>query len=128
MDKEKLIKNVIDAAYTVSKTLGPGYPEIVYRRALAHELSLRGIKFEEESPIKIFYKDTVVGDYRCDILVENVIILELKACESLIAAHEAQLVNYLVATGIDSGLLFNFGAPKLQIKRKWRVYTPKKHD
>ena len=86
------------------------------------ELDALGLKSEKEIPIAVNYKGVRVGDYRADIIVENRLILELKAVTTLNASHEAQLVNYLNATGIDDGLLINFGATSLQHKHKYRVY------
>ncbi len=89
------------------------------------ELELNGLYASAEVPLKVAYKDTVVGDFRADIIVENRVIIELKAVETLHKAHEVQLVNYLTITGIDSGILVNFGAQNIQIKRKYRIYNPK---
>jgi len=75
-----------------------------------------------EYPVNVYYDETVVGEFKIDLLVENSVILELKAVNNLVAAHEVQLVNYLTALHIDDGLLINFGAPKLEIKRKYRLY------
>ena len=86
------------------------------------ELKKRGLSYEIEKPIKVYYENVLVGDYKADIVVEGILILELKAVQSLHMAHEIQLVNYLTATGIDHGLLINFGSDELQFKRKYRVY------
>ncbi len=116
MDIEQLISAVISAAYEVRITLGTGFLESVYQNALMTELESRGIKTEKETPLAVKYKGHIVGDFRCDILVDNRIIIELKAVGLLLPAHEAQLVNYLTATGIDHGLLINFGGVKLEGK------------
>ena len=98
-------------------------PELsAWDHALMVELEAAGLRAEKEVPIAVAYKGVRVGDYRADIVVENRLILELKAVVALNAAHEAQLVNYLNATGIDDGLLINFGAASLQHKHKYRVY------
>lgn len=125
MDIEQLISAVISAAYEVRITLGTGFLESVYQNALMTELESRGIKAEKETPLAVKYKGHIVGDFRCDILVDNRIIIELKAVGLLLPAHEAQLVNYLTATGIDHGLLINFGGVKLEVKRKFRTFVPK---
>ncbi len=125
MDIEQLISAVISAAYEVRITLGTGFLESVYQNALMTELESREIKAEKETPLAVKYKGHIVGDFRCDILVDNRIIIELKAVGLLLPAHEAQLVNYLTATGIDHGLLINFGGVKLEVKRKFRTFAPK---
>ena len=122
MDIEKIIKDIIDCAYVVAGKLAPGYLEVLYRRGLVIELEKRGIDVRQEVPISVVYDDVVIGDYRADLMVANSIIVELKAVSALVLEHEVQLVNYLTATGIDHGLLINFGTPKLQIKRKYRIY------
>lgn len=125
MNIETLIKSIIQCIYNVRGILGPGYIESVYKNALMRELKLSGLKASTEVPLKVSYKDVLVGEFRADIIVENSVIIELKAVETLHKAHEVQLVNYLTITGIDSGLLVNFGATDIQIKRKYRIYTPK---
>lgn len=125
MNIETLIKSIIQCIYNVRGVLGPGYLESVYKNALLRELELNGLKATTEVPLKVSYKDVIVGEFRADVIVENSVIIELKAVETLHKAHEVQLVNYLTITGIDSGLLVNFGAPDIQIKRKYRIYTPK---
>ena len=122
MDKEELIKTIIDCAYHVRLQLGPGFLESVYRNALILELKKHDIDSETEYPANVYYDDTVVGEFRIDLLVEKSVVVELKAVNSLVAAHEVQLVNYLTAIQVDNGLLINFGAPKLEIKRKYRLY------
>jgi len=107
----------------VHRHFGPGYLEEVYKNALMVELDTLGIQAEKEIPIAVNYKGVRVGDYRADIIIENRLILELKAVVAIHPSHEAQLVNYLNATGIDDGLLLNFGAVSLQHKHKYRVYN-----
>lgn len=82
------------------------------------------MKADIEYPIKVYYKNIVVGEFRADIFVEESVIVELKTCVKLVPAHEAQLVNYLRATGIDYGYLINYGSEKFQIRVKTRGYTP----
>lgn len=92
------------------------------------ELRNCGINAENQVPLKVLYKGVVVGEYRIDILVENCLIVEIKAVSDINSAHEAQLVNYLTATNIDNGLLINFGSEKLEVKRKYRVYKDTSKD
>lgn len=124
-NEEKLIKTIIQCCYNVRGFLSAGYLESVYQKALLYELYLHGLKTLEEYPIKVYYKNQLVGDFRADILVEDSVIVELKAVETLHAAHEVQLVNYLTATGINNGILVNFGGDKIEIRRKYRIYQPK---
>ncbi len=124
MDTKYLLKAVKDAAFEVRLNLGPGYLESVYQNALLVELHSRGIYAEKEVAIPVWYKGEQVGDFRADILVEKCIILELKAVRDLNPVHEAQLVNYLVATGLDYGYLINYGGDKFRIAQKSRIYIP----
>ena len=105
------------AIYEVNRVLGPGFLEKVYENALLAELKQRGIQAESQVPIRIDYKGISVGEYYADIVVERKIILELKATDFLLKVHEAQLLNYLKATGYKVGLLVNFTDPKAEIKR-----------
>lgn len=120
---EKVIKDIINCAYRVRSELFCGYLESVYRNALLIELKESGLKAEPEVPIFVKYKNNIVGEFKADIIVEGSVIVELKSVQSLNTAHATQLVNYLTATGINHGLLINFGADKLEIKRKYRVYN-----
>jgi GxxExxY protein len=108
---------IIGAAMEVHRILGPGFLEAVYETALAHELTLRGIRFEAQKRLPVYYKGQLVGDYVADFVVEDQIILEIKAVSALTAAHEAQAHNYLTATGLRLAILLNFGATSLQQKR-----------
>ena len=105
------------AVFEVNRLLGPGFLEKVYENALLIELKNRGFRAENQVPITVNYKDKVVGEYFADILVEDRIILEIKAVERLSKIHEAQILNYLKATGYKVGLLINFTYPKAEIKR-----------
>ena len=105
------------AIFEVNKVLGPGFLEKVYENALLVELKTRGLKAESQVPLKVTYKDEIVGDYFADIVVENQVLIELKVVEKLQKIHEAQLLNYLHATGISIGLIVNFSYPKAEIKR-----------
>jgi GxxExxY protein len=108
---------MIKSYYAVYNALGYGFLEKVYKNALYHELKSRGLDCKVEHPIKVYYDGRIVGEYFADIIVDDSIILELKACESLREEHELQLVNYLKATDIEIGLLLNFGK-KPEVKRK----------
>ena len=117
MDINEITYKINGAVYEVFKALGHGFLEKIYENALLIELRKRGLKAECQFPIEVKYKSKTVGDYFADIVVENSIILELKAVESLQKIHEAQLLNYLKATGFKIGLLVNFNYPKAEIKR-----------
>jgi GxxExxY protein len=109
MLEQKLSNQVIQCYYKVYNTLGYGFLEKVYENALYLELLNNGISCKRQSPIKVFYTEVIVGEYFADIIVEDRIILELKAAESLALEHEYQLINYLKATKIEIGILLNFG-------------------
>ncbi|HQU82626.1 MAG TPA: GxxExxY protein [Pyrinomonadaceae bacterium] len=100
---------IIKAFYKVYNTLGYGFLERVYENALFLELQEMGLNAVKQAPIKVFYNDQEVGEYFADLIVENCVIIELKAVENLLKVHEAQLLNYLKATEIEVGLLLNFG-------------------
>ena len=105
------------AVFEVNNILGPGFLEKVYENALLVELKKRGLNAKSQVPITVNYKGEVVGDYIADLLVEDKVIVELKTVENLEKAHEAQLLNYLKATGLHVGLLVNFKRKKADIKR-----------
>ena len=108
---------VMAAAFEVQNTLGAGFLEKVYENALAVELSRRGIHVEVQKEIEVTYKDVSVGSYFADMLVDGELIIELKASEAITKVNEAQILNYLKATGIKLGLLINFGENRLEYKR-----------
>lgn len=122
---KELTERIIGCYYEVYKTLGFGFLEKVYQRAMILELKGSGLSAESQCPIRVHYKGEVVGDYFADLVVEKSVIVELKAAESVIEEHELQLINYLKATDIEIGLLLNFGkAPAIRRKifsndRKW---------
>jgi GxxExxY protein len=105
----ELTKNIIRCYYKVYNTLGYGFLEKVYEKALKKELEKAGHIVESQKPIKVYYDNEIVGDYFADLVVDNKVILELKAAEAIVVEHEVQLLNYLRATDIEVGLLFNFG-------------------
>ena len=109
---------VIGAAMEVHKELGSGFLEAVYQDALALEMSLRGIPFEREPVLPVHYKQQILSStYRADFICFEKIIVELKALDALVGAHEAQVINYLKSTGFTRSLIFNFGTASLQYKR-----------
>ena len=112
-----LTETIIGAFYTVYNSLGYGFLEKVYENALAIQLHALGLKVEQQSRIAVYYASQVVGEYFADLLINDTVILELKATRTIAPEHEAQLLNYLKATPYEVGLLLNFG-PEPQIKRK----------
>ena len=115
------------AVFEVNDILGPGFLEKVYENALLIELKNRGLRPKNQVPIKVTYKGEGVGDYTADLLVEDEVIVELKTVENLDGSHEAQLLNYLKATGFRIGLLVNFKHKKADIKRMV-LDLPEGHD
>ena len=118
---QELTKTIIGWSFTVHSTLGAGFLEKVYEQALMLELKASGLVVESQVPLSVTYRDHIVGEYYADLIVEGKVICELKAVDVLKKAHEVQLVNYLVATGIDVGVLINFG-DSVTVKRKYRDY------
>ena len=116
-----LCGQVIGAAMRVHSALGAGFLESVYQNALILELQKLGLKVDAQRPITVRYDGQVVGLFTADLLVDDALIVELKANQLLAKAHEVQLVNYLVATGINEGLLLNLGAERLEYKKKFRL-------
>jgi GxxExxY protein len=114
---EFLTEQIIGAAYKVHNKLGHGFLEKVYENALAIELIKAGLDVEQQKPVNVYYEGIQVGHYYADILVNVLVILELKAADSLIVDHEAQLIHYLRSSEYEVGLLINFGT-KVSIKRK----------
>jgi GxxExxY protein len=117
MDINELTYAIRGAVFEVNNILGPGFLEKIYENALLIELRIRGLKAESQVPLKVFYKDYVVGEYFADIVVENRVIIELKNIERIERIHEAQVLNYLKATGLKIGLLVNFKHQRADIKR-----------
>lgn len=124
MKDDDLTQKIIGCAYKVHNTLGPGFLEKVYENALRIELEQLGLNVKQQEPINVTYNGQVVGEYYADLWVDERVVVELKAAQALAIHHEVQLVNYLAATGIDCGLLLNFGS-SVQVKRKFREYNPK---
>ena len=117
MMHEEISEKIIGAFYEVYNILGDGFLERVYELALAVEFERVGLKFGRQCPIKVSYKDVIVGDYVADFLVEGEVVVEIKAKRELSSADEAQLLNYLKGAGKEVGLLFNFGR-KAEFKRR----------
>ena len=118
MEYENLTERIIGCAYNVYNRLGFGFLESVYEKSLLIEMQEAGLTYESQKPIKVHYKEKIVGEFIADLLVEDKIIVELKSVQKIAKAHEIQLVNYLVATGKPVGLIINFGEHKVEIKRK----------
>ena len=121
---DQLTEAVIGLTMKVHRTLGPGFLESVYQKALTLELARAGCSVVSEKPLKAVYEGTVGGDFAADLMVDDRLIIELKAVQALTVVHEVQTVNYLAATGSDDALLLNFGASSLQFKRKRRLAKP----
>jgi GxxExxY protein len=117
MELDQLTEKIIGCAYTVANTLGNGFLEKVYENALAHELKKQNLQVELQHPIAVHYKEAIVGEYVADIVVNKLVLIELKAIKSFEDVHTAQCLNYLKATGLKLCLLINFGVPRIQIKR-----------
>jgi GxxExxY protein len=119
-----LCGQIIGLAMQVHSVLGPGFLESVYQSALIWELQKSGLSSEAQKPISVKYDGQIVGAFAADVLVNDSVIVEVKAVQTLAKPHEIQLVNYLTATGLNEGLLLNFGSERLEFKKKFRL--PKK--
>lgn len=114
---KELTQSLIGAAMEVHRNLGGGFLESVYQKALAYELRLRNIPFEEQVRMNVYYKGELMGEFIADFVVEEKVIVEIKAVSGLSSAHIAQTLHYLAATGNKVGMLFNFGARSLEHRR-----------
>jgi GxxExxY protein len=123
--QKRLSEQVIGCAQNVSRELGAGFLEAVYENALAFELEEAGLAFERQHQLDVYYKRKLIGQYQADLVVEDKIIVELKAVASFSACHKAQVINYLRASGLSVGLLFNFGMSRLGIQRLVWKYNDK---
>ena len=119
---KELTKSILKIFYDVYNELGYGFLERVYQNALFYELKESGFKVEAQKKIKVYYKDIKVGDYIADIIVNDLVILELKAQEYLVESNEFQLINYLKATDCEVGLLLNFGKKPEFIRKVYQNY------
>ena len=122
---DSLIAQVKQCVSNVRDVLSQGYQEAIYQKALLIELQDAGLKAEAEVPLQVHYKGILLGDFLADIVVEDKLILEIKAVQIVSAAHELQLVNYLKASGLEIGILINFGQHPVFFKRKFRDYIYK---
>ena len=114
---DRITEKIIGCVHQVSNILGPGFLEKVYENALAVELGLVGLQVAQQRRIEVYYRENLVGDFVADLLVEECVIVEIKAIRAFEDIHTAQCVNYLKATGLQVCLLVNFGAPKAIVKR-----------
>lgn len=117
MEFEEITKRIIGSAMKVHSTLGCGFQELIYQRALAIEFKYNQISFEREKEMKIYYRNEEIGTRRVEFFVENYIMVELKAVSKLEDVHKAQSINYLEAYDMKTGLLLNFGSTSLEYKR-----------
>jgi GxxExxY protein len=117
---EALTAKALEACFEVIKELGAGYLESVYEKALFIALQEKGLSAKAQFPLSVKFRGQVVGEFYADLLLEDRVIIELKAVRALTPEHQAQLINYLNATGIEVGLLVNFGNPRLEYKRLHR--------
>lgn len=120
MDHKELTEKIIGCAYRVYNKMGHGFLESVYEKCLMIKLKKVGLQAESQKSITVEYEGESVGEFFADIVVEESVILELKSVKQIVRAHEIQLVNYLVATGLEVGLILNFAEKKVEVKRKVR--------
>src|SRR5690606_21460425 len=125
MEHEALTHRIIGCAFAVHRILGPGFLETVYRNALVCELQDCELSVDAHRSRDVLYRGTRVGRFVADVVVNDTVIVEVKAVQKVIPVHEAQLINYLTATGLDVGLLVNFGADRLEYRRRTRTWRGK---
>ena len=113
-EQERIVTVAIDAAVTVHRELGPGFRERIYKRAYCLELDSRGLKFETEKPIEVRYREWLIPGQRIDLIVDSVVLVEIKAVPRLRSLHRWQVISYLKTTGLRVGLLLNFNAPLMK--------------
>jgi len=128
-DVNEITQKIIGCAFEVSNTLGIGFVEKVYENALAHLIRKDGLKVIQQYPIKVAFDGILVGEFIADLLIEDRVLVELKAASMLVNEHTAQALNYLRASGLEVCLLINFGKPKIEIKRllphvNWKTTKP----
>ena len=119
---DELTYRIIGLAMAIHKELGPGFPEEVYQRAMVIAMTDDGVPFEREFPIELQFREQPVGKFELDFVADRKVVLEFKAVSALASAHEQQIIAYLAASGLDLGLLINFGAASLEYKR---IFPPK---
>jgi GxxExxY protein len=117
---EELTAKILEACFEVANELGHGFLESVYRRALIVVLRQKGLSVEAEVSLQVMFRGESVGDFCADLIVERQVLVELKAAKALAPEHQAQVINYLKATGLEVGLLINFGTPRIEFKRLHR--------
>ena len=120
LEHEEITSRIIRCAFDVINELGPGFLESVYQKALVIALREAGLRAEEQVPLRVFFRGQCVGEFLADILVEEKVVVELKAVKALAPEHMAQVINYLNASHVGVGLLVNFGAARLEYKRLHR--------
>jgi GxxExxY protein len=114
---EEITSKILEAAFEVGNELGAGFLELVYQKAMLIALRQKNLKVQPQFPLQVTFRGENVGDFYADILVGDKVIVELKAVSALAPEHQAQVINYLKATGIEVGLLINFGRPKIEYRR-----------
>ena len=124
MVDDELTGQIIQACFEVSNELGAGFLESVYERAMIVALAQKGLTVSAQVPLKVKFRNVVVGDYFADLIVENKVIVELKAVSRILPEHKAQVINYLTATEVDIGLLINFGTPRAEYFRLHQKEDP----
>ncbi len=124
MIDDDLTGRIIQACFEVSNELGSGFLESVYEKALVVALAQKGLKVSTQVPFKVRFRNVIVGDFFADLIVEDKILVELKAVARVLQEHKAQVINYLSATGIAIGLLINFGSPRIEYFRLHRKENP----
>ncbi|EDY80733.1 hypothetical protein VDG1235_350 [Verrucomicrobiia bacterium DG1235] len=117
MESDQLTQTIIKAAYQVHEELGIGFSEKVYENALLLSLSDLGLQASQQHPLKVYFRGQIIGEFFADIIVLDTVIIELKTVKTLLPEHQAQLINYLTATKLKTGLLINFARKGLEIKR-----------
>lgn len=117
LELDSITEAIIGCAFTVGNTLGPGFLEKVYENALAHEIQKAGLRVGQQQSVVVTYDGLIVGEFVADLLVEDCVLVELKAAKAIDDSHTAQCINYLAATGLHVCLLINFGKPRVDIKR-----------
>jgi GxxExxY protein len=128
MEINEVTRKIIGCAMQVHNTLGSGFQEVIYQRALAIEMRYAGLSFEREMEMPIFYRDEQIGTRRVDFFVEDCVMVELKATSKLEDVHKAQAINYLEAYDIADGLLINFGSMSLEFKRLYNKKLVRKSE
>ena len=120
MEHEEITRKIIGAAYKVFNTLGFGFLESVYQKAMLIEMGKSKLKVEAEKPLNVYYENQSVGEFFVDLFIDNTVVVELKSVQNLAKEHEVQLVNYLNGLKKEIGLLINFGPSGVIVKRKYR--------